>query len=178
MAAARGDGAPIVLGRIVGLFGVQGWVKVYSFARPREGILDYERWLIETDEGWLPRVLHEGRLQGKGIVARLEGCRDREQASALIGTKIAVSPDDLPALAQGEYYWAQLEGLAVVTADGRALGVVSHLFETGANDVMVVDTATPGGRRTPSRLIPYVQGVVRKVDLESGVILVDWDPHF
>ncbi|MFQ5938385.1 MAG: ribosome maturation factor RimM [Acidiferrobacterales bacterium] len=167
----------VTLGRIVGLLGVQGWVKVYSYARPPEAILSYDPWLIHTDAGWRELALGEGRRQGRGIVARLHGCDSREQASALIGADIAVPLARLPTLPQGEYYWAQLEGLRAVNLQGIVLGVVSHLFETGANDVLVVvpETASATVVATKdSRLIPYVDGVVRKIDLQSGVIVVDW----
>jgi 16S rRNA processing protein RimM len=114
----------------------------------------------------------QGRAQGKGVVARLDGVDDRDAATALVGTEIWVPRDALPKPRQGEYYWADLEGLAVRTVDGVDLGRVSHLFATGANDVMVVQ----GGRE---RLIPFVPGrQVVKVDLDAGLIEVDWDPDF
>lgn len=169
------------LGRIVGLFGVRGWVKVYSYARPRETILAYNPWLIRTEKGWKQRPLLQGRVHGKGIVANLEGCVDRDQARVLIGADIAVPLARLPALPEGEYYWTQLEGLRVVNLERNDLGVVSHLFETGGNDVMVVVTEETGaGERDvrKSLLVPFVRVVVKKVDLGSRIILVDWSADY
>ena len=176
MAAGQSADGLVTLGRIVGLFGTEGWVKVYSYTRPPEAILQYHTWFIRSDsEGQSYRV-QGGRRQGKGLVAHLEHCSTRELASRLIGTDIAVSLERLPVLPQGEYYWAQLEGLRVVNLENATLGVVSHLFETGANDVMVVVAQTPLTANTQAgqRLIPYVGEVVKKVDLEAGVVQVDW----
>jgi 16S rRNA processing protein RimM len=160
--------APVELGRIVGVFGVRGWVKVYSDTRPREAILGYNPWLVQTAAGWREYRLVEGRAQGPGVVAQLEGCADRTQAQALVGARIAVWQEQLPPTRPGEYYWADLEGLRVVNLRGEELGVVSHLLETGANDVMVVQ-----GER--ARLIPFTRYAVRDVDLVGRVIRVDWD---
>lgn len=162
----------MILGRIAGVFGVRGQVKVFSHTEPREGIADYSPWWLEVaGERRAYRVL-EVRRHGQGVVASLEGVGDRDQAAALVGAEISVNRADLPPTGQDEVYWTDLEGLRVETLDGRELGTVSHLFETGANDVMVV----VGDRE---RLIPYLPDkVVHGVDLEAGVVRVDWDPEF
>lgn len=161
-----------MLGRISGLFGVKGWVKIHSDTSPREGILGYKLWYLKKPGGWESTKLLAGRVQGKGVVALLSGCEDRDQAVGLIGLDIAIRREQLPKLKPGEYYWSDLEGLRVETIEGVDLGVVSHLFETGANDVLVVT----GDRE---RLIPYTPGeAIREVDLKAGRILVDWDADF
>jgi 16S rRNA processing protein RimM len=158
----------ISVGRIVGLFGVNGWVKVYSHTRPREAVLNYRPWHTEIRGGTRKLDVIEGRLQGKGLVARFAGCDDRDAAAALVGADIAVDASQLPATGEREYYWAELQGLRVVNRAGAELGRVSHLFETGANDVMVV-------RGERERLIPFGAGYIEDVDLDAGVIRVDWD---
>jgi 16S rRNA processing protein RimM len=163
--------APVRLGRIVGLFGVRGWVKVHSDARPREAILGYNPWLLELDGRWREYRLAEGRVHGPGIVARFEGCTDRNAAQMLVGASVAVRREQLPPAEPGEYYWSDLEGLRVVNLQGENLGVVDHLVETGANDVMVV-----AGER--ERLIPFTRNAVREVDLKAQIIRVDWDRDF
>lgn len=165
---ARRSDRLIPVGRVVGLFGVDGWVKVYSYTRPREAVLGYRPWQVRA--GGVTRVLDvaEGRLQGKGIVARLAGYESRDQATELVGMDIAIHASQLPAVGKHEYYWAELEGMRVVNLAGKDLGRVSHLFETGANDVLVVE-----GER--ERLIPFGAQVVRHVDLDASVISVDWD---
>jgi 16S rRNA processing protein RimM len=158
----------ISVGRVAGLFGVNGWVKVHSHTRPREAILNYRPWHITVGGTTRKFDVLEGRQQGKGLVARLTGCDDRDAAAELVGAEIAIDATQLPATGEREYYWADLEGLRVVNGAGVELGRVSHLFETGANDVMVVL-----GER--ERLIPFGSAVVKEVDLDSGVIRVDWD---
>jgi 16S rRNA processing protein RimM len=155
------------------VYGVQGWVKLESWTEPRMRIFDYQPWRL-TAPGIDREVRNvEGRQQGKGIVARLPGIDDREGAAALTGTEITVARELLPAPSPGEYYWTDLEGLEVVTINDVPLGRVSHLFATGANDVMVVRSADK------ERLIPFVQGsYVRSVDIPTGRMVVDWDPEF
>lgn len=162
----------VTMGRVNGLFGVKGWVKVYSYTQPVEQIVEYDPWYLYVGGEWRPMKLETGRRHGKGVVVRLEACDDREQAAALIGADIAVRREQLPKLPPGEYYWADLVGLSVINLEGVELGKVDHLFETGANDVIVV-------RDDRERLIPFIQGdVVTEIDLEGGVLRVDWDPDF
>lgn len=163
----------LVVGRVSGVFGVRGWVKIYSETQPRANILNYSPWFLRQADGrWQPLRLLEGRPQGKGIVARLEGCEERDHAFALVGQQVAIAREQLSELAPGEYYWADLIDLEVVTTEGTVLGRVDHLMETGANDVLVVK----GDRE---RLIPFVpEQVVTVVDIPGGRLTVDWDPDF
>lgn len=162
----------ILLGRIVGVFGVEGWVKIHSFTEPRENIFRYRPWRVRLGPDERLIETPHGRAQGQGLVAQLPEVTDRDQAAALNGAEIYVERSRLPKARKGEVYWVDLEGLRVVTVGGVELGTVSHLFSTGANDVLVVK----GDRE---RLIPYqVGGAVDSVDLDAGVIRVDWDPEF
>lgn len=161
----------VVLGRISGLFGVRGWVKVHSDTAPRSNILTYPEWFLEGTGGWRACKVEEGHPQGKGIVAKLEGYDDRDQAAELVGLEIAVDRAQLPDAGPGEYYWADLVGLRVVNRAGVELGVVDSLFATGSNDVLVVK----GARQ---RLIPFTEHAVVEIDLDEGRLLVDWDPEF
>ena len=162
----------LVIGKITGVFGVNGWVKVFSDTSPRENIVNYSPWLLEKGrEQRLLKVI-DGRIQGKGIVARLETIERCEQAESLCGWTISIARSQLPEPEKDEYYWSDLIGLAVVTTTGVSLGVVDHLLETGANDVLVVQGDS-------ERLIPFIQGsVLKKIDLVAGLIEVDWDPDF
>ena len=166
------SGRMIPVGRIQGLYGVKGWVKVLSHTDPRENILRYRPWYLNRDGRWSPTDITAGRRYGKTVIAHLSGIDDRDRAAALLGTEIALRRDQLPPPGKGEYYWVDLEGLQVVTNTGVNLGRISHLFETGANDVIVV-------RGDKERLIPFVEpDVVREVDFDRGRMLVDWDPEF
>ncbi|OOG22269.1 ribosome maturation factor RimM [Thioalkalivibrio denitrificans] len=162
----------IILGRISGVFGVQGWVKVFSDTEPREQITRFNPIQLGREGQWREARIEAGRSHGKGVVMKIEGCDDRDAAAALMNSEIAVWRDQLPPLPEGEHYWADLVGLKVLTRDGTPLGVVQDVMQTGANDVIQVQ-----GER--ERLIPWVLGdVVREVDLEAGIVRVDWDPEF
>jgi 16S rRNA processing protein RimM len=171
---AEGDEQRFVtLGRVSGAHGIQGWVRVHSETNPRENIVGYSPWhLVRGDrrEVW---AVDAGRRQGKVVLAKLVECNDRDEAEALIGAEITVPREQLPETTRpGEFYWADLIGLRVITVGGVDLGRIAQLFETGANDVIVVQ----GDRE---RLIPYIwQQVVRDVDLAAGEMRVDWDPDF
>ncbi len=166
----------IVLGRIVGVFGIKGWVKIESWTRPPENILGYRQWQLGRNACWQTARLIEGRRQGRGLVAQLadesgRACADRDGAQQLVGSEIAISRAALPALAANEFYWADLQGLEVENLQGRRLGRVRELFETPAHDMLVV---TSGESEC---WIPCVLGpIVRSVDLQGGLIRVDWDP--
>ena len=135
-----------------------------------EAILEYQPWLLGEDKK--PVKIVDGRKQGKGLAALLPGFDDREQAAMLVGQQIFVRRDDMPATAEDEYYWSDLEGLDVHTIQGELLGRVERLMETGANDVLVI-------RGEREHLVPFIQGqYVKRVDLEDGLIEVDWDPEF
>lgn len=162
----------VCLGSVVGVWGVEGWLKIHSYTRNRADIFEYGYWLVGPGERPRRYKLESGREQGRGgLVAKLVGLDDRDAAAAEVGSLIQISPEQLPALGEGEYFWHQLTGLVVENLDGKPLGTVAHLFETGANDVLVV-----AGER--ERLIPYIPGVIREVDLEAGRMRVDWDEDF
>lgn len=169
----------IVVGKVSTVYGVQGWVKLYSFTEPMSNLLDYSELFIKRGEQWQPITISEGRLHGKSLVAALEGVDDREQARALAGCELAINRSALADLPEEDYYWHQLEGLQVVTeSDRQLLGVVDHMMATGANDVMVVSPCE-GSIDQAERLVPYVPDVyVKEVNLDEGMIVVDWDPAF
>ncbi len=162
------------MGRLVGLYGVQGEVKIESWSDPRIQIFDFLPWYVTRKDGYEKEFeVVSGRPQGKGLVARLSGIEDRDLAQSWLGAEISVARSKLPALPSGKWYWCDLEGLEVITLEGVSLGRISHLIATGANDVMVVRD----GKR--ERLVPFVNGVwVHSVDLTAGRIMVNWDPEF
>lgn len=163
---------PIVLGRVGAPHGVRGWVRVQSYARPPDSILDHARWYLDSGAGWQPWQVADSHVGDKVITVRLEGCEDRDTALTLRHGSIAVPRAELRPLAPGEWYWADLIGLQVETTDGVVLGRVEHLFETGANDVLVV-------RGDRERLIPWVRDqVIHGVEPEVGRLVVDWDEDF
>lgn len=168
------------VGRITAVFGIKGWVKVHSYTEPQDNLFSYHPWWIKTKHGVKQVEIDEARPHGDAYVAHIKGVDDRDLAASYTACDIAVERALLPNLDEGEYYWHQLEGLAVYTSVGgeQRLGVVSKMMETGANDVLVVqgDAQSIDQRE---RLVPYVPGqFVVSVDLQAGRILVDWDPEF
>ena len=158
----------LAVGKISGAFGVRGWVKIYSFTDPVESILRYASWQVVTHGEWREMKVKTGRVHGKGIVAQLEGIDDRNAAELLNGAAIEVRRDQIPDAAEDEFYWQDLEGMTVENEQGECFGTVSHLFETPANQVMVV---TDG---ETERMLPFVEAYIIDVDMDAGKIIVDW----
>lgn len=164
--------ALLVMGRIVAPYGVKGWVRVVTFTETPENLLAYSPWQLLLNGRWQVVEVLDGREHGKGLVVKLAGCEDRDTAAGFSGSDIGVYRNRLPAPEAGEYYWSDLIGLQVFTTQDTLLGVVDHLIETGANDVLVI-------RGEREHLVPFVrEQVIKSIDLEAEVIRVDWDPDF
>ena len=158
----------VVVGVIGGPFGVKGWMHVNSYTEPPANLLSYLPWRQKRGDRW--KILDvEVQAHGNGLVARIEGLRDRNAAAEWRGTPIGVEAAVLPAPAEDEYYWRDLEGLQVVNGSGDDLGRVDRLFATPAHDVMAVTDDTG------ERLIPFVREVVVAVDADAGRVVVDWE---
>ena len=166
------EGERLVVGRVSGVYGVKGFVRVFSDTEPREAIAGFPRLWVERGGSWEFLEVEEGRAHGRGVVLKFRETADREGAHALIGCTLAVERDWLPPPEEGAFYWVDLQGLRVETMDGTVLGKIHGFIQTGANDVMVVK----GDRE---RLVPWVRGqYVMDVDLAGGCVRVDWDPDF
>jgi len=172
VAAKQAGTAPtgqLEVGRIVGVFGIKGWLKVESFTEPVEGILDYAVWHLDRPGvagTW--RVL-AGRRQGRQVVASLEQVEDRDEAQRFVGAGIAVEREQLPPLRPREYYRADLIGLRVFNTRGFEFGRIVHFVDGPAYPLMVV-------RGAKEHWLPATSQQLRRVDLTSGEVLVDWDP--
>ena len=158
----------VVLGRIAGLHGVKGGLKVYSYTRPAEAILEYTPWYLDFGGAWQAVVRTDAYARQQRLIAYLEGFCDRDRATGLVGADIAVRRSQLKPLQAGEHYWVDLIGLGAYTPSGQHLGSVVGMLDTGANDVLIV-------RGERDRLVPYVEGVyVRNVDLANRRLELDW----
>ena len=156
------------MGRVVAPYAVKGWIKLQTFTEYLDSLLDYPLWRIGKDGGWRDYRVLDGKVHGQYLMASLEGVDDRNAAEALMGLDVAVLREEMPEAEEDEYYWDDLIGLEVVNLAGEALGRVEGLLETGANDVLQVRDGET------ERLIPFVDAVVKEVDLEAGRLLVDW----
>jgi len=163
----------VLLGSINGLFGVKGWVKVFSYTQPRHKIVEYKRWYLGDDMSH-PVKVEQGRAHKAGVVAKLEDIDDRDAAIALVNQNIWIAADQLATLPKDEYYWFQLIGLDVFDCANNRIGKIKDLMETGANDVLIVS-----GENRAEYLIPYLQDqVVKTIDLENKCMVVDWDTNY
>ncbi|WP_369152919.1 ribosome maturation factor RimM [Candidatus Thiodubiliella endoseptemdiera] len=161
----------LLVGTINGLFGVQGWVKIFSHTEPRKNILTYKPWHIEIGGQWQTLEFINGREQGKTIVAKIKDIDNREQARAMIGIDVYIEKSQLPKLKKGEHYWKDLIGLEVVNQSNFVLGKVQNLMDTGANHVLIVQ-----GEK--EHWVPYIEPFLCEVNIEKQQILVDWDEDF
>lgn len=189
----------VTLGRLGMPHGVKGWLKLHSFTDPPDNILGYGRFQIMEGGQLRELEIDESRPQGKSFIAHVKGCDDRELARQYTGRELLLAKAELPTLETGDYYWYQLQGLRVLNLRGELLGVVSHLIETGANDVLVLRRPSPAGDADAGEigagqakverakagspleeiLVPYVPGaVVRRVDLAAGLMEVDWEAEY
>lgn len=165
----------VVMGHIMGPFGISGWIKVYPYTEHINGLLEYSSWWLskENDEWQEVRVI-TGHINGNTLNVELREYTNRTQASRLKGMQIAIPRSQLPTLpADGNcgYYWSDLINTEIVNLKNEKLGKVVGLLETGANDVLRIQCM---GKEKEEILIPFIGQVVIKVDLKLSRIIVDW----
>ena len=162
----------IIVGQINGIFGVQGWVKIFSHTDPRENIFKYSPWLLNVKGEWKEIKLDDFKVQagGKALVAKLENIHDRDVAREFMGCEIAILNSQLER-SNDEYLWIDLIGCKVINQDELVLGEVADLIETGAHDVLRV-------KGEFGDLIPFVMDeFILSVDVDAKIIRVDWEPE-
>jgi len=170
--SSRELGEVVVMGKVLVPYGVNGWVKVYSFTEKLESFLTYKKLFLSKDQrNWLEIKVKEIKVHGKTIIANFSEIADRTQAESYEGYLIGVPKDYLPQLGEDQYYWNDLIGFEVLNLQNVSFGIVDTYIETGANDVIVV-------KGDKERLIPYTPTTVLKVDTIKDKIIVDWDESF
>jgi 16S rRNA processing protein RimM len=184
-AGAAVSSAIVVLGRVVGAYGVRGWLRIHPFGDDPEAWGEIATWWLcgaadvasgdsmASSDRWMPCRIECFRIHGSAVLAKLRGIDERGKAEALRGSYLGVPREALPQTAAGEYYWGDLIGLQVVGRGGARLGSVSGLLESGAHDVLVVRNEIG-----EERLLPFVGAVVKTVDVAAGVIEADWSPEW
>jgi 16S rRNA processing protein RimM len=169
----------LVLGKIGAVYGIKGWLKIHTFTDEADAIFDYAPWSLKLGEKTQSATVVDWRRHNNGLIAKLDGINDRDDAQRYVGMEIIVTKDSLPELPDGEFYWKDLIGMTVVTTKGYDLGKVSDMMETGSNDVLVVKANVKDAFGKKERLIPFIESqVVTNVSLENKQIDVDWDPGF
>jgi len=167
----------IVIGKIGAPYGVKGWVKITTYTDEIEGVFEYSPWLL--GDGKKEYIVDHWRTHNKGVVAKLVGVESRDDAESIKNLDVSIKAEQLPELADDDYYWRDLVGMQVVTDKGYGLGVVKELFETGANDVMLVKANSNDAFGQKERMLPFIrEQVIKVVDMQARTITVDWDPGF
>lgn len=192
------------MGRIVAPYGVFGWLKVVPDTEAFDGLFDYDNWWLGKGDDWREMVVETAKVHNDVIVVKLKGIDDRDAALACKGKQIAVPRAQLPEAEENEYYWSDLIGLRVKNLQGIDFGLIVDVFETGANDVIVVkpDVVKPEAlkqeaaseapvekavlskskadvkEKPQERLLPFTAAVVLEVDIKAKTMLVDWDADF
>ncbi len=160
----------LIVGQINGIFGVNGWVKIFSHTDPRKNILDYSPWMIKFKGEWQHIKVVNSKVQsgGKTLVAQLENVNDRDVAREYMGSEIAIDRSQLVKNTEDGWFWIDLIGCQVMTQEGVILGDVKEMIVTGAHDVLRVQGES-------EVLIPFVmERFVLSVDINTKKIVVDW----
>lgn len=169
----------VVLGKFGAVYGINGWLKVNSYTDIPEGIFDYTPWQIQVQGNWRQMQISGKKRHGNGLIVKLADVADRDQAQLYVNADIAVERSALPQLAEGDFYWRDLMGMAVVNEAGYHLGEVVDMMETGSNDVLVVKANKSDAFGKTERLLPFLtDSVIKEVNKAERRILVDWDPDF
>ena len=169
----------LVIGIIGAPYGVKGWVKITSHTHDLDGVFAYTPWLLGQVEESKDYVVDQWRTHNKGLVAKLIGVDDRDDAEGIKNLEISIKAEMLPELDDSDVYWRELVGMQVVTDKGYNLGVIKELFETGANDVLLVKANLNDAFGQKERMVPYLlEQVIKQVDRQAKTVTVDWDPAF
>ena len=168
-----------VVGKLGSTYGIRGWLRIYSSTEQAESIFDYQPWFLKIKGECQPTELENWRHHNHEIIVKLKGVDDREAAQILANVEIGVDLSVFPELEEGDYYWHDLIGCSVVNLEGYTMGTVTEMMETGSNDVLVVKANTKDAFGKQERLIPFLyEQVVKRVDLTTKTIEVDWDAGF
>ena len=159
----------VIIGKIVGVHGIKGYVKVHCEAESFSAFSPGHTVIVRDSKG-ASRVMEivDARPQGRKQLLLLKGISDRNLAETLPGSDLLVEKSSLPDLEPDSYYWSDIVGMSVISVDGRHIGTVTSLIETGSNDVYVIQTPDAG-----EILIPAIASVVLEIDLNRKIMRVD-----
>ncbi len=158
----------LLAAKLGAVHGLKGYLKLHSFTEPFDNILKYRPWFIDSAAGFVPLICDLHQRQAKVLVVHFEGLHSREVTEHLCNKELYIQRKQLLPLKKGDYYWQDLVGLRVENIDGVALGIVTSMLATGANDVLYIE-----GKKI--HCVPYLpKQVIKQVDKVAGLILVDW----
>ncbi len=162
----------ILIGKIVGVHGLSGNVKVYSYAESLSVFSLKKKILIRNTTG-LEKfyAIKTAKPHTRVILLSMHEINSRDQAEQLIGSEIFIERSVLPKLESGSFYWFEIIGLDVFTIANNYLGRVESVFSTGNNDVYVVQDPEKGQKSEV--LVPALKSVVKSIDLSDGTMRVN-----
>ncbi|MDA1331075.1 MAG: ribosome maturation factor RimM [Proteobacteria bacterium] len=157
------------MGRLLAPYGVKGWLRVQSYAASPHSLCEYSQWWVHVESEWVCVEVEDSRVQHQGLIVKFVGFEDREQVTKLRSSEFGVRRDQLPELPEEEYYWHELVGFSVINTKGEDLGVIDHLFDSGAQPVIVLKDGKE------ERLIPWIDHVIERIDTGNRILAVDWE---
>lgn len=167
----------LTVGRTNGAYGVRGWVRVLAFEEP-DILAATRRWFLTDIHGNRRELdVQELKPHGQMLIARIQGVDSKEQADALRG-HIGVLREDFPPTEDGEVWAADVIGLPVINQDGVELGRVTEIGSNTVQDIFKVEGGPKVDGKDAVYLIPDVEQYVLQIDLQEGVVRVDWDPSW
>jgi 16S rRNA processing protein RimM len=162
----------VQVGKVIGAHGMDGTVRVYSYAESVECFAPGKQLvLVDRMQSSLQHAIVRSDAYKKIMRLKLEGVNSRTQAEALIESAVFLSKTDLPPLEPDTFYWSDVIGMDVVTVAGEFLGRVVQIIPTGANDVYVIET--PPDHASREILIPAIASVVIDIDVEQRRMRVE-----
>lgn len=159
-----GPEAFLAIGKIVGVHGIKGEVKIHSYVESTDWFDPGSQvYALGTDDEEKRYTVESAKPYKNIIRVAFEGIDDRSAAEALVGEELSIHRSELPETEEGSWYWCDLIGLCVYTEDDACVGRVESMIATGSNDVFVV--RDDGGMEI---LIPAIDDVVIEIDLDAG----------
>ena len=127
----------VIIGKVLSTHGIHGWLSISCYAHPPENLKKYDTFVILNDS--LSKIdINDVKIMPKKIIIKIKDYDSINSSVNIIGKDILIDKSDMPILADGEYYWRELEGLEVVTSKEKYLGLVDFIFNNGSNDVLVI----------------------------------------
>ena len=159
------------MGKIVGVHGIKGTVKVYSYADSVSRFKPGSSVILEADGLDKTFTIAWVKPHHKTVLVAFEGITNRDRAEELVGLELFIARNSLETLEEGVYYWSDIIGLAVYTLENEYLGRVASILQTGSNDVYVVKNEK--GQEPAEILVPALDWVVREIDVDQKMMRVD-----
>lgn len=166
MKGSETDSSYVPVGKISKAQGLEGEVKIIAFSGNPDEFASYQRVYLARGHELQSRTVESSRSHGKFAIVKLREITGRNEAESLIGVEVFVLKSQMPALAPDEFYWHEMVGLTVVTAQGQTLGKVTSLIGTGGHDVLVVTG------QTQEYLIPVTKEIIVRQDMQAGILVI------